>query len=134
MQRLQPNFITDGLNFMTQQKQRRQLNLTDNKNISIYRFEPIWRLQLNFITDDKRNLMPQQKQIKRFILTNNKNISTNRFQSIQRLQPNFMSDGKGSFMYTKHNGDNAKLRIFFFILQRQRIQHNFMNDSIKELS
>ena len=31
------------------------------------------------------------------------------------------------FMYTKHNGDNAKLRIFSFIPQRQRIQPNFMN-------
>ena len=30
-------------------------------------------------------------------------------------------------MYTKHNGDNAKLRIFSFIPQRQRIQPNFMN-------
>ena len=30
-------------------------------------------------------------------------------------------------MYTKHNGDNAKLRIFSFIPQRQRIQPRFMN-------
>ena len=30
-------------------------------------------------------------------------------------------------MYTMHNGDNAKLRIFFFIPQRQRVQPNFMN-------
>ena len=30
-------------------------------------------------------------------------------------------------MYTKHNGDNAKLRIFSFIPQRQRIQPNFIN-------
>ena len=35
------------------------------------------------------------------------------------------------FMYTKHNGDNAKLRIFSFIPQRQRIQPKFMNDRIK---
>ena len=32
-----------------------------------------------------------------------------------------------NLMYTKHNGDNAKLRIFSFIPQRQRIQPNFMN-------
>ena len=30
-------------------------------------------------------------------------------------------------MYTKHNGNNAKLRIFSFIPQRQRIQPRFMN-------
>ena len=30
-------------------------------------------------------------------------------------------------MYTKHKRDNAKLRIFSFIPQRQRIQPNFMN-------
>ena len=75
--------------------------------------------------------MVQQKQRKQLILTDNKNISTYRFQSIQRLQPNFMTDGIRNFMYTKHNGDNAKLRIFSFIPQRQRIQPNFMNDSIK---
>ena len=34
-------------------------------------------------------------------------------------------------MYTKHNEDNAQLRIFSFIPQRQRIQANFMNDSIR---
>ena len=75
--------------------------------------------------------MTQQKQRKQLILTDNKNISTYRFQSIQRLQPNFMTDGIRNFMYTKHNGDNAKLRIFSFIPQRQRIKTNFMNDSIR---
>ena len=34
IQRLQPNFTTDGIrNFMAQQKQRKQLLLTDDKNI-----------------------------------------------------------------------------------------------------
>ena len=75
--------------------------------------------------------MAQRKQRKQLILTDNKNISTYRFQSIQRLQPNFMTDGIRNFMYTKHNGDNAKLRIFSFIPQQQRIQPNFMDDSIK---
>ena len=75
--------------------------------------------------------MAQQKQRKKLILTDNKNISTSRFQSIQRLQPNFMIDGIRNFMYTKHNGDNAKLRVFSFILQRQLIQTNFMDDSIR---
>ena len=43
-----------------------------------------------------------------------------------------MTDGIRNFMYSKHNGDNAKLRIFSFIpQQQQRIQPNFMNDSIR---
>ena len=36
-------------------------------------------------------------------------------------------------MYTKHNGDSAKLIIFSFIPQRQRMQPNFMDDSINTL-
>ena len=99
---------------MAQLKQRKQLILTDNKNISTYRFEPI---QPNFITDSIRNFMPQQKQRKQRILTDNSNISTYRFQSIQRFQPNIMTDGIRNFMHTKHNGDNAKLRTFSFIPQ-----------------
>ena len=46
---------------------------------------------------------------------------------MRRLQPNFKTDGIRNFMYTEHNRDNAKLRIFSFIPQRQRIQPNFMN-------
>ena len=42
-----------------------------------------------------------------------------------------MTDGIRNFMYTKHHGDNVKLRIFSFIPQQQRKQPNFMNDSIK---
>ena len=39
IQRLQPNFITDGIKiFMAQQKQRKQLILTDSKIISTYLF------------------------------------------------------------------------------------------------
>ena len=112
---------------MAQQKQRKQLILTNDNNIFTYCFQPIQRLQPNFKTDGIRNFMAQQKQRKQLILTDNKNISTYRFQSIQRLQPNFMTDGIRNFMYTKHNGDNAKLRIFSFIPQRKRIQPNFMN-------
>ena len=68
--------------------------------------------------------MTQQKQRKQFIVTNNKNISTYYFQSLQRLQFNFMTNGIRNFIYTKHNEGNAKLRIFSFIPQRQRIQPN----------
>ena len=43
---------------------------------------------------------------------------------MQRLQPDFKTDGIRNFMHIKHNGDNAKLRIFSFIPQRQP---NFLN-------
>ena len=40
MQRLQPNFTTDGIrNFMAQQKQRKQPILIDGKNIFTYCFQ-----------------------------------------------------------------------------------------------
>ena len=42
-----------------------------------------------------------------------------------------MTDGMRNFMHSKHNGGNAKLGIFYFIPQQQRIQPNFMNDSIR---
>ena len=42
-----------------------------------------------------------------------------------------MTDGIQRFMYCKHNGDNAKLRMFSFIPQQQRIQPSFMNDSMR---
>ena len=71
--------------------------------------------------------MAQQKQRKQFILTEDKNTFTYCFQPIQRLQLNFKTDGIKNFMYTMHNKNNAKLRIFSFILQRQRIQPNITN-------
>ena len=61
---------------MAQQKQRKQVILTDNQNISAYHFPPIQRLQPNFITDGIRIFMAQQKQRKQLILTDNKIIST----------------------------------------------------------
>ena len=93
---------------MAQQKQRRQLILTDDKNIFTSCFQPIQRLQPNFKTDGIRNFMAQQKQCKQLILSDDKNIFTYCFQPIQRLQPNFETDDIRSFMYTKHNGDNSK--------------------------
>ena len=58
MQSVKPNFITDGIrNFMGQQKQRKQLILTDNKNIFTYCFQLIQRIQHNFKTDGIRNFM-----------------------------------------------------------------------------
>ena len=42
-----------------------------------------------------------------------------------------MADGIRDFMYTKHNGDYKKIRIFSFTLQRQCKQPNFMKDSIR---
>ena len=63
--------------------------------------------------------MVQQKQRKQLILNDDKNIFTYYFQAIRHLEPNFKTDGIRNFMHTKHNGDNAKLRIFSFISQRQ---------------
>ena len=71
--------------------------------------------------------MARQKQRKQLILTYDKNSFTYCFQPIQHLQPNFRADGIRNSMYTKHSRDNAKLRIFSFIPQRQFIQPNFIN-------
>ena len=96
MQRLQPNFTTDGIrNFMAQQKQRKQPILIDGKNIFSYCFQSIQRLQPNFTTDGIRNFMVQQKQRKQLLLTDDKNIFT--------------------YYCFQYNGDNPKLRIFSFI-------------------
>ena len=124
MQRLQPNFTSDGIaNFMAQQKQRKQTILIDGKNIFVYCFQPIQSLQpYIFTTDGIRNFMTRQKQLH---LTDEKDIFTYCFQSIQCLQPHSKTYAIRNFMYTKHNGDNPKLRIF--ILQRRRIQPNFIN-------
>ena len=113
IQRLQPNFTTDGIrNFVAQQKQRKQPILIDGKNIIIYCLQPIQRLQPNFTTEGIRNFMAQQKQRKQLYLTDDKNIFTYCFQSIQRLQPNSKTYAIRNFMYIKHNEDNSKLRIF----------------------
>ena len=93
MQRLQPNFTTDGIrNFMTQHKQRKQPILIDGKNIFTYYFQSIQRLQPNFTTDGIRNFMVQQKQRKQLLLTDDKNIFTvsnqyNTCNLILRLMP-----------------------------------------------
>ena len=84
-------------------------------------------MQPNFTTDGIINFIAQQKQRKQIILTDDKNIFTNCFQPIQRLQPNLKIDDIRNFICTKRNGDNEKLRIFSFLPQRQRTQHNFMN-------
>ena len=85
----------------------------------------------HFIINGIRNFIAQQAQPKQLILTNNKDTFTYCFQPIQCLQPNFMPNGIKKFMYTKHKGDNAKLKIFSFLLQRQYIQPNFVSDGIK---
>ena len=54
---------------MEQQKQHKQLILTNEKNIFNCCFQPIQRLQPNFTTDDIRNFITQQKQRKQLILT-----------------------------------------------------------------
>ena len=50
MQCLQRNFITDGIrNFMAQQRQRKQIVLTNDKNIFTCCFQLIQRLQPNIL-------------------------------------------------------------------------------------
>ena len=70
IQRLQPNFVTDVIrNFIGQQKQHKQLILTDSKNIFAYRSQLIQLLQPNFMADGIRNFMAQQKQRKQLVFT-----------------------------------------------------------------
>ena len=58
IQRLQPNFTTDGIrHFMAQQKQSKQLLLTDDKKVFTYCFQSIQRLQPDSKTYDIRNVM-----------------------------------------------------------------------------
>ena len=74
--------MADGIrNFMTRQKQRKQLILTDfSKNSFTYCFQPIQRLQPKFMADGIRNFMVRQKQLKQPILTYfSKNSMTYRF-------------------------------------------------------
>ena len=78
--------------------------------------------------------MAQQKQLKQLILTNTKNIFTYRFQPIQRLQAEFYDRWHKKFHV--HQAQRIqrkikKLRIFSLIPQRQRIQPNFMKESIR---
>ena len=81
---------------MTQQKQHKQLILTDNKNISTYRFQSIQRLQPNFMTDGVRNFM--------YTKQNGDNAQIRIFSFIpqrQRIQPNFINDSIRIFIHTK---------------------------------
>ena len=85
IQRLQPNFTTDGIrNFMAQQKQRKQLHLTYDKNIFTYCFQSLQRLQPNSKTYAIRNLM--------YTKHNRDNPKSRIFiPQRQRIQPNFMN-------------------------------------------
>ena len=71
--------------------------------------------------------MVQQKQRKQVILTDGKNIICYCFQQIQCLKRNFKIAGIWNFTYTKHYAGNAKLLIFSFMPQWQRIKPDFMN-------
>ena len=82
----------------------------------------------------QRTFKGQQKQRKQLTIIDDKNIFTYSFQPIQRLQPNFKIEGIRNFIYNKHNGDKAKLRLFSLKPQRQRIQSNFMNYPYQSMS
>ena len=87
MQRLQPDFTTDGIrNFMAQQKQRKQPILINGKNIFTYCFQSIQRWQPNSKTYAIRNFM--------YTKHNRDNPKLRIFSFIpqrRRLQPNFMN-------------------------------------------
>ena len=87
IQRLQPSFTTDGIrNFMTQQKQRKQLVLTDDKNIFTYCFQSIQRLQRNSKTYAIRNF--------KYTKQKGDNPKSRIFSFIphrRRIQPSFMN-------------------------------------------
>ena len=83
---------------MAQQKQSKQLILTDGKNIFIYCFQPIQRLQPNFKTDGIRNFM--------YTNHNENNAKLRTFSSTpqrQCIQPNFMNR---TYQTTKHTNIN----------------------------
>ena len=81
---------------MAQQKQRKQLILTDNLNISTYHFQPIQRLQPNFMTDGVRTFMYSKQS--------GDNSKLRIFAFIpqqQRIQPKFMNDSIRTMIHTK---------------------------------
>ena len=86
--------MTDGLrNFIAQQKQLKQLILTDRKNIFTDRFQPIQRLQPKFMTDSIRKFM---------YIKNSGDNAKLRISSFipqrKRIQPNFMHDSIRTFI------------------------------------
>ena len=87
---------------MPQQKQRKQLTLTDNKNTSTYRFQSIQGLQPNLMIDDIRNFMSTKHNG-----DNAKLIISSFTPQRQRIKANFMSDSIRNFIHdtyqtTKH--------------------------------
>ena len=57
--------MTDGVrNFVAQERLRKQPILTDTNNIFTYRFQPLQRLQPNFMTDGRRTYQVQHRQPK----------------------------------------------------------------------
>ena len=80
------------------------------------------------MTGGIRNFMAQKKQRKQLTLIDSKNRFTYCFQPIQRIQPNYMTDSSGTFMHTKYNWNNPKVRTFSLMLQRQRIPLKTLTD------
>ena len=110
---------------MAQLKQRKQLILTDNKNISTYRFQSIQRLQPNFLTDGIRNFM--------YTKHNRDNAKLTIFSFIpqrERIQPDFMDDSIRTFIHTKqlnihthtHNPNNQILQYSYSNYARNRFR------------
>ena len=91
--------MTDGIrNFLAQQKPRKKLIFTDSKNTFTYCFQPIQRLQPNFMTDSRTTFMHAKyngdnQKVRIFSLKPQR----------QRIQHKFMIDSMRSFIHTtKH--------------------------------
>ena len=94
---------------------KRQLILTDSKNILTYRFQPIQRLQSNFMTDSSRVFI--------HIKYNGNNPEERTFSLIpqrQRIQLKFLTDSMKSFIHTKQSNTQTQ-----FEQPKQRHQHGF---------
>ena len=145
MQRSQPNFTTDGIrNFMTQQKQRKQLLLTDDKNIFTYCFQSIQPLQSNFRTYAIRNFkytkhngdnpkswifsfIAQQRRIQPNFMnqTYQTTNQTNATQAIKKTTSTWVSPLRQSLC--SYNWDNANFGIFIFGFQKNSYSTNFVH-------
>ena len=80
---------------MKQQKQHKQLILTDSKNIFTYRFQLIQPLQPNFMTDSGRTFIQTKDN------GSNPEVRLKLIPKRQRIQLKFLTDSMKCFIHTK---------------------------------
>ena len=81
----------------------KQLVLTDSKNIFTYRFQPLQRLQPNFMTDGRRTSVHTKYNID--------NLKVRIFSVIpqrQRMQPKFMTNSMRSLIHIKQTNTQTQ--------------------------